>query len=273
MHTIAEIRVDTHQKNYYYVDIGGENFPLTTLHIHEDILVKHGLRKDLEITADELSLIRSEEEDNKSYLSAIYYLSYRMRSVQEMETYLLKKGFSRRQIYRTIKRLKIEKLLDDGQFADAFVRTRVHLSTKGPERIYRELLGAGVDPSAARSSLEAYPLEDQLANAVKFLNKKKAALKGKHSPAEGANKIRQMLRQRGFSSQVIEQALSGCSVFTAADEEQALAYQGEKAAQKYKKYTGRAFEQKVKSCLYRKGFSLQAIDVFLRERPEESDEV
>lgn len=270
MHTITEIRVDTHQKGYYYVDICGEDFRAATLHIHEDILVKHGLRKGLEMTADELSSIQSEEDDNKSYLVAIHYLSYRMRSVQEMEAYLLKKGFSHRQVYRTIKRLASEKLLDDGQFADAFVRTRVHLSTKGPERIYRELLRAGVAPSAARSSLEVYPFEEQLANAVRYLDKKKAAIKGKRSPAEGANIIRRMLTQRGFSSQVIEHVLSDYLLFTAADEKQALVYQGEKAVQKYKKYTGRTFEQKVKSCLYRKGFSLPEIDSFLRERPEEN---
>ena len=51
------------------------------------ILIKHGLQKGLEIDEIELGNILYNEEVQKAYLQAISYLSYQMRTKQEIEDF------------------------------------------------------------------------------------------------------------------------------------------------------------------------------------------
>ncbi len=59
--------------------------------VDQVILMKHGLQKGLEIDEIELGNILYNEEVQKAYLQAISYLSYQMRTKQEIEDFLRKK--------------------------------------------------------------------------------------------------------------------------------------------------------------------------------------
>ena len=56
------------------------------------ILIKHGLQKGLEIDEIELGNILYNEEVQKAYLQAISYLSYQMRTKQEIEDFYEKRS-------------------------------------------------------------------------------------------------------------------------------------------------------------------------------------
>ncbi|MEM5623109.1 RecX family transcriptional regulator, partial [Bacillus thuringiensis] len=52
-------------------------------------------------------------------------------------------------------------------------------------------------------------------------------------------------------------------------QQEALHYHGNKYYEKYKKYDGWTFENKMKQALYRKGFSIDEIEIFLQMKREE----
>ncbi|TCP24548.1 regulatory protein [Scopulibacillus darangshiensis] len=269
MYKLSKIQVNDRKKGYFFIDLEESAGSTITLEVHEDVLVVHALRKGMELTQDQFESIKSEENQIKIYHLAINYLSYRMRTKQEMEEYLMKKGFQRGEIHPLIERLLKEKLLDDRAFAEAFVRTRIRLTTKGPNLILRELDKAGVREDDASSAISSYSFDAQLDNASKYLKKKASAGKAKRSSAEEHNRLSRLLMQRGYNTNVIKPVLTGISPQTEEDEWKALEKHGEKAARKFARHNGREFEQKVKQYLYRKGFPFPMIDAFVAELREE----
>ncbi|RYM00017.1 recombinase RecX [Sporolactobacillus sp. THM7-7] len=263
MPVITHIRAGQ-QKDYYDIDVRQSDEKTVTLNVHEDVLVHNELRKGLEISEEQLDQLVSEAGSIGAYLAGVHYLSYRMRSLREMQNYLKKKGFHAGQIDYALQRLQSEKLLDDQAFAASFVRTRIRLSTKGPKMIYRELLQAGVDQSIAEEEAERlYPVDLQLAHARKYLRKKLTSVKKKKSLSEAAQVLSRLLTQRGYSREITVRVIGEIGSFLAENERDALVYRGEKALQKYKKYTGDEFVRKVRYDLYRRGFPADEIESFL----------
>lgn len=91
MAVITKIEVQKRSKERFniYIDKGqGEEYGFS---VDQVILIKHGLQKGLEIDEIELGNILYNEEVQKAYLQAISYLSYQMRTKQEIEDFLRKK--------------------------------------------------------------------------------------------------------------------------------------------------------------------------------------
>ncbi|MFT8311738.1 MAG: RecX family transcriptional regulator [Sporolactobacillus sp.] len=266
MAIITRIRTNEKERGFFSVDVAEEDGSEKSLNIHEDVLVREELRKGLELTPEQLGRLHSEASGVLAYNAALRYLSYRMHSVFEMKQYLEKKEFGAPQINYAVQRLKNEKLLDDEVFAASFVRTRIQTSTKGPQLIYRELLQAGVPQEIASRSEDLFPLEDQVEHARKYLAKQTSSVKNKKSKVEARLVLARLLMQRGYAREISDQVLSEITEFLEENEKNALAHQAEKAMQKYKKFSGREFAQKVKNYLYHKGYPLDAINLFLSER-------
>ncbi len=91
MAVITKIEVQKRSKERFniYIDKGqGEEYGFS---VDQVILIKHGLQKGLEIDEIELGNILYNEEVQKAYLQAISYLSYQMRTKQEIEDFFTKK--------------------------------------------------------------------------------------------------------------------------------------------------------------------------------------
>lgn len=265
MPVITRIRTDDQKKGYYEIDVAQASGNTRTLSVHEDILVRHELRKGLKLEESELGHIVSEAKNTDAWLDALRYLSIRMRSCYEITCYLKKRGHGSEQTEAVIRRLKNERLIDDQEFAAAFVRSRIRLSTKGPKMIYRELLQAGIDPKTASAAAKLYPRDVQLDHARTYLQKKLTSVKNKKSFSEATQVLSRLLMQRGYSREVTVQAISEIGEFLEGSSAAALNYQGEKALRKYKKCSGDELFYKVKSFLYRKGFAVDEITAFLHE--------
>lgn len=266
MPVIIQIRTDEKEKGFYNIEVARDDGQTMTLNVHEDVLVQDELRKGLPLSESRLDGLRREAEGIRAYHAGLRYLSYRMRSNQEMRQYLEKKEFTVGQIADALQRLKDEKLLDDQAFAESFIRTRIQLSTKGPQMIYRELLQAGVDQEIAAESDTMFPEEEQMDHARKYLTKQLASVKNKKSSMEAKQVLSRLLMQRGYSRKISDQVIGELKEFLEDNEKSALAYQGDKAMQKFKKLTGAEFTQKVRAYLYRKGFPSEEIVAFIEER-------
>lgn len=263
MPVITAIRTDDKEKESFKVEVTGDDGRSMTLQIHEDVLVRYELHKGKILSGLQLDGLRQEAKGIHAYHAGLRYLAFRMRSVHEMRNYLEKKNYSPAQIDFAVQRLKKERVLDDHTFAESFIRTRMKLSTKGPKLIYRELLQAGVSQDNAALAETLFPEDDQLEHARKYLAKQTASVKNKKSSAEARQVLSRLLMQRGYSRKISDQVIAEIQPFLEENEKSALAYQGEKAMQKFKKFTGTDFIRRVKTYLYRKGFPAAEIQSYL----------
>ncbi|WP_062052164.1 recombination regulator RecX [Bacillus sp. JCM 19034] len=265
MVSITKIEVQKNNKSRYSIFINrgqGEEYGFS---IDEDILIKFRLHKGQQIDEQELLELIEADEERKVYHLAVHYLSFRMRSKKEIREYLLKKDKLEKYIDIAIRKLEEEKLLNDQEFARAYIQTKLLTQTKGPLKLKQELKEKGVNESIIHAQLAEIPLEHWIEKCKKWVEKK-----GNHSSRLSRrakkDKLIGQLYAKGFSDTMISEALKGEQGIEKGDDEwEAICYQGEKIKRKYRHLKGWEFKQKCKQALYRKGFTLDLIDQFLEE--------
>ncbi|MFC4388842.1 recombination regulator RecX [Gracilibacillus marinus] len=234
--------------------------------IDEDLLISYHLHKGQQLNQDQLTQIQEKDTSYKVYTQSLKYLSYRMRSKQELIKYLQSKEMEMSYIDEVITRLEREGLLDDLAFSEALVRTRMETSSKGPLLIKKELMDKGIAPNYIEQALSHFTYEKQLDKLHK-LYEKKMNRTSKKSYKQQLDTAVQSLIQKGYTMEVIKEMLSQINTDKDMDEEKtALYHQGEKFLHKYKrKKTGFELEQAIKAALYRKGFDQELIQQFIEE--------
>jgi regulatory protein len=261
-------RITTQKKskqryNIYLVEGNGDTYGFS---VDEAILVEFGLRKGLELEETTIEQLIRQDTIQKSYLLAINYLSYRMRSRKEMNDYLIQKDVEEEHITIIMERLTKEGLLNDRQFAEAFTLTRMNTSSKGPLLVKRELMEKGVSAIIAEDVVTLYTYDTQFEKAMKWANKKLGTSK-KDSYKKQLQQLRMTLVQKGFESPVISEVILQLHNQEDETEEwEAVIYQGEKLLRKFaSKKSGYELKMKVKESLYRKGFQMELITRFVDE--------
>ena len=203
MTVITKIEVQKRSKERFniYIDKGqGEEYGFS---VNQSILMKHGLQKGLEIDEVALGNILYNEEVQKAYLQAISYLSYQMRTKQEIEDFLRKKEVGQAIISEVISKLLHDRYINDKEYAISYVRTQSNVNQKGPTVIRRGLLSKGVQDLIITHSLQEYPKEKQIENALFLIEKKKKSYQ-KHSFLQMKQKLEEMLVRKGYSRDVIQ---------------------------------------------------------------------
>ncbi len=246
-----------------YMDYGkGEEYAFS---VDEDVLIKHQLKKGIELDEFSLNEIGYQDDIRKSYNMAIQYLSRRMRSETEVRKHLADKEVEEPVIQEVVHKLYDYKFLNDEEYAKAFVRTQMNTSDKGKGLIRTELKEKGISPKLIDEALEVYSREAELSTAIR-LCEKHAQKYGRDSSKILKQKLEQMLMRKGFNFDIIQEAISETEIEKEEDEElAALKYQAEKAKRKYANLPEFEYRQKMKQTLFRKGFSFDLIDRYLSD--------
>lgn len=262
------VRITTQKKNNerYNIFITDGQEEKYGFSVDESVLIENNLRKGLELEQSFIKRLKEEDNYYKSYSLAIHYLSYRMRTKQEIYDYLVKKEVEEQHIPEVIKRLVDKDLLDDRAFAEAFVGTRINTSSKGPELIKRELIEKGVAASIAEEAVKVLTYEVQFDKAMSWAQKKLNTSQ-KESFQKQQQKLRANLMRKGFTQDVINDVITEVKAEQAVGSEwDALVYQGDKLIRKHEqKLDGFELQQKIKEGLYRQGFSFDLINKYLDE--------
>lgn len=266
MKKIARITTQKRNQERYNIFISDGDTEYYAFSVDEAILIKYALQKGKELNDEFLDEILQQNSIYEAYTRAIHFLSYRMRTKKEIRDHLIKKEVEQEQADEVMERLEREKLLDDGEFAKMFVRTRISTSDKGPGFIRRELSEKGVSAQYIDEALELYTFDDELEKAVKFVLKKSRSL-ARESSFQQKQRIQTSLMQKGFSQSAIKEALGTLAEERNEDDEHAaLAEQAEKLMRKHsRKYEGYQLKQKVTEGLHRKGFPFDLIRSHLDE--------
>ncbi|WP_188456818.1 recombination regulator RecX [Virgibacillus oceani] len=266
MTRITRITTQKKSKNRFNIFLDNGQEEVYGFSVDEAVLIENKLRKGLELDNTMINTLIQKDTLHKSYTLAINFLSYRMRTMKEINDYLVKKEIEPEHIPVIIERLTKENLLDDKMFADAFVKTRIHTSSKGPMLVKKELIEKGVSAAIASEAILQYSYDIQTEKAQKWVNKK-LTINSKHSFRKQLQQLQATLIQKGFAQDVIKDVLNGVQDVKDADAEwDALVHQGDKLLRKHQaKFEGYELRNKMKEVLYRKGFTIELINKFLDE--------
>ncbi|MBM4765074.1 recombination regulator RecX [Bacillus sp. B15-48] len=272
MPVITKIEVQKRNKERYniFLDQGkGEEYAFS---VDETVLIKYQLKKGIELDDLSITEILYKDDIQKAYHIAIQYLSHRMRSEGEVREHLLKKEKANSVIQEVIHRLTEQKYLNDREFSEAYVRTQINTTDKGPDVIKAELKNKKVEESIIDEALVEFPLEVQIEKIIlianKYVNKN-----SRDSSRIVKQKLEQQLVRKGYSYDVISIASEEMLTKKNIEEEmEALRYQGNKLYRKFSKLPEFECKQKIKQGLYNKGFSLEQIEEYLNKITIEVEE-
>ena len=240
--------------------------------VHESVLVKFGLTKGMSLEDWSIDEMVYEDEIRKAFNRALHYLGFRMRSEFEVKKKLLELGYGEAIVLEALVKLKNLGFLNDETYSEALLQTRKNSSSKGPKAIQQEMHKKGLGKELQIKVLESYSEDEQLKIATK-LAEKTANSNRSVAPAQLKQKIQNALLRKGYSFDLIKQALANINFEREEDEWTAIADTiGEKAWRRYSsKFSGRDLNDKVKQAMYQKGIPFERIDHFIDKKENEED--
>lgn len=173
--------------------------------ISVDVFVKYNLQKGQEIQDDFIEEILLAEENNQAINSAVKYLSYRQRSIKEVNEHLNRKGYEESIIEKTIDYLLEKNYLNDYEFAQSFIRDKSYLNKYGINKIRYELLNKGVSKEIVAKTLR-FDGDEEYDNAMALAQKKMNSYRGQDRNSI-YRKLGGFLQRRGYRYDTVSKVL------------------------------------------------------------------
>lgn len=161
------------------------------------------LRVGQKLSDDEIAELQAADTVERARLRALDLISYRPRSVREVQLRLKKAGADDEAIAQVVERLKEAGLLDDDAFSRAWVDSRMRASPRSKRMIAWELRQKGVSGTDIEAALAEVDEEDAACRAAL---KRLPRLRGL-APMERKRKLYEHLARKGFDYETIERAI------------------------------------------------------------------
>lgn len=232
--------------------------------VHEESLVRHRLISDRELTEEELKGIFEAVQYDHAYVSALKYISYKLRSLNEIRKYL-NEEFESYVVDEVVDRLMDENYVNDELYSDALKNTMLNTSDKGPKLLEMELKKHRVDEDIImRKSGEFNDLIDsERMNKIKGKELKKY----KGSKRQFSLKLQDKLMNKGYYKEHFDMI----DFDDDFDESPYFEKDFEKTFRRYKsKHTGFNLKQRLTEALLRKGYSYDLIQKKIGEMTDET---
>jgi len=148
------------------------------------------------LTDAEIARLQERDQAEVAYERALNFLSYRPRSVAEMQRYLTGKKFDTPTVDAVIARLSQVGLLDDGAFAQYWLENRDSFKPRGCRALRYELYQKGIADALIDELLADYD-EVDAANRAALSQAQKLARR-RHDVDTFRSKLLAFLNRRGF---------------------------------------------------------------------------
>lgn len=238
----------TKSKNGMYIILLDNNVKIK---VHEDLILKYDLLITKMLDEDTLEKIRIENMTYEIYEVALKYINIKLRSKDELNKYLLKKGYSSSLINDVIIKLTSQGYMSDKIYVTSFIHDKLLMSNYGPNKIISELASLGIDENLILENMNVYTSDIELDRANKIVGK---MIKTNHNKGSMflKNKIYNQLLNLGYNTDIISKALNGKKL---VDEDIYKKEYDKLYKQLSKKYSGSELEYRLKQKLYQKGFN------------------
>lgn len=148
---ITAIEVQERRKDRRSIFVDGK----FVIGAREDVVAELGLEVGRMFSEDELKAVVRAETLSKAKARALNLLSYRSRSKAELARRLGIAGYDEDIVEETLSRLEAAGLVDDAQFTEAWVKSRVSGKGLGKSRIRWELKRKGVAAEVVEEALSS----------------------------------------------------------------------------------------------------------------------
>jgi regulatory protein len=167
-------------------------------------IVAAWLRTGQELSDEKIAALQTEDAREVALGKALRFLGYRPRSVQEVRENLQKHEIPENVIEEVLKRLQETNLLNDQQFAQAWVENRSTFRPRSRRALAMELRQKGLDDEVVQDALEANVDENAL--ALEAARKHMRKVERLEWP-DFRRKLGGFLGRRGFSYEVVAPVL------------------------------------------------------------------
>jgi regulatory protein len=174
--------------------------------MYVDVCLKYGIKKGVLISEDKLNEIMLESDKQIALNKTAKYISSKMKTVKEVKDYLVKNEVASEHIIEIINRLDKMHLLNDEQYAYAFLDEVVR-KHKGLKYFKYQLTNKGVSSDIINKVSLDYPIDlviEELIPQVEKLQKKLITYPLNYQK----QKLNDKLLRDGFSSNIISQVFS-----------------------------------------------------------------
>jgi len=167
-------------------------------------ILDHGLRKNDELDDDKINLLLSHSEQLHTKDSAFRFLSTRLHSSKELKDKLAKKGYTKSIINDVIEQLQQKQLLNDHEFAKAFVIEKFEKKKSGAVKIKSELMKKGIDRQVIEIVISGLDQTQSESNAYELISKKLKQIQRKETDKRKIKqKLYSYLSSKGYKYDII----------------------------------------------------------------------
>jgi regulatory protein len=154
------------------------------------------LKVGQELTEEKIAALQAEDANEMAYQKALHFLSFRPRSSAEVRRNLTKRGVSESLVDLTVERLQLAGLLNDLEFARAWIENRNIFQPRSKSFLRLELHRKGIRAEIVQPVLDELVNEEALAyEAARKYARRLAGLEW----LEFRQKLSGFLARRGFS--------------------------------------------------------------------------
>ncbi len=194
---ITSIKQQLKQTDRYSIFVEGKYaFSLSGAALLEATLIN-----GQELSQQQIKVFKQLSEDDRLYNLTLRYVAMRSRSLWEIKYYLQRKKASPALVEQILNKLSIAKLLNDQQFAEAFVRDRRLLRPASRRKITLELRQKRVADDIIKMALGDETDDEQTALQTIITQKRR------QTRYQNDLKLMQYLARQGFNYNDIKAAL------------------------------------------------------------------
>lgn len=227
---------------------------------YDDVILKNNLLYNKEIDNDKLNELYKDNTYYDTYNKVVKMISKRLRSEKEISDYLEKNNVIDKD--KIISRLKSVNLINDTNFAKAYLYDRLYLSKDGVSKIQSDLIDYGINDniiSDLLSNLDEAIIDEKLEKIV--IKKIKS----------NSNKSNYLLKQKiiydlinlGYDKEKIVYYFDK----NITDDSSAILKEYNKLFKKLSlKYSDDKLKCEIKNKLFQKGYSSYEIDKIINEK-------
>lgn len=198
MQTIT--RLERQKKNKERVNIFLDGVFAFGLHELDAARLKIGQQ----LSEEDIQALQARDSVTKAMDTAVNFLSYRPRSIQEIRRKLLEKDFSENTAEEVIQRLERMQYVDDRAFARFWIEDRNRNRPRGHQALRFELRQKGIADTIIQELLD--DMVDEMEAAYKAAQSRVRRMQGKPQQVF-KQKIGAFLQRRGFAYDAIREAL------------------------------------------------------------------
>ena len=179
----------------------------TTIDVYDEVIIKNNLLYKKDIDEVDLNKIEKENIYQDIYNTAVKYIMVRLRSVNELRNYLLKKKYELDIVESIIIKLEKNGYLNDLIFTKAFINDKLNFTTMGKYKIKNELIKLKISPEIIENSLEEIS-EDKWIEKIDKLVSKYLKSNKKYSGNILRNKLYTYLVNLGHDTNLVIKSLN-----------------------------------------------------------------